>query len=71
MIELRDQAYHVTGLPKNLHIIFPQVVHKSEVYKVTFVANCHNEHDSYAELNLKEDKPGWQKDKLVERIYIL
>ena len=36
----------------------------------TFIAHCHYEHDSYAELNLKEDKPGWQKAKHVERVYV-
>ena len=36
----------------------------------TFIAHCHYEHDSYAELNLKEDKPGWQKAKTVDKIYV-
>ena len=29
MIVLRDQAYYVTGLPKDLRIIYPQGIHTS------------------------------------------
>ena len=53
MIALWDQAYHVPGLPNNLRIIYPQVICTSGGYKGTFIAHCHDEHDSYAELNLK------------------
>ena len=35
-----------------------------------FIASLHGDHDSYAELNLNEDKPGWKKYKPVERVYI-
>ena len=59
MLALRDQAYYVPGLPKDLRIISPQFIRTSEGYKVNFVSNCRDEQDSYAELNLKEDKPGW------------
>ena len=58
MIALRDQEYYVPGLPKNLRIISPQGIHTSERYKGNFIAHCHDEQDGYAELNLKEDKPG-------------
>ena len=58
IITLRDQAYYVPGLPKYLLIISPQGIHTSEGYKGTFIAHFHDEYDSYAELNLKEDKPG-------------
>ena len=34
------------------------------------MVHFHNEHDSYTELNLKEEKPGWQKAEHVERFYI-
>ena len=30
MIALQDQAYYVPRLPKDLHIIYPQVIHTSE-----------------------------------------
>ena len=30
MITLRDQAYYVPGLPKDLRIIYPQGIRKSE-----------------------------------------
>ena len=30
------------------------------------MAHFHDDHDGYAELNLKEDKPGWQKMILLE-----
>ena len=70
MIALRAQAYYVTGLPKDLCIISPQWICKSELYKVKFISYCHDEHDTYAELNLKEDKPGWQKSEPVERVYV-
>ena len=70
MIALRDQEYYVPGLPKGLRIISPQGILTSEVYKGTFIAHCHGEKDGYAELNFKEDKPGWQKAKPVERIYV-
>ena len=59
MIALRDQAYYVPGLPKDLRIISPQGILISEGYKGTFIAHCNDEQDIYAELNLKEDKPGW------------
>ena len=70
MIALRDQAYYVPGLPKDLRIIPPQVFCTLEGYKGTLISHYHDEHDSYAELNLKEDKPGWHKAKPVERVYI-
>ena len=70
MIALRDQAYYIPGLPKDLRIISPQGIRTSEGYKGTFIAHCHDEKDGYAYLNLKEDKPGWQKAKPVERVYV-
>ena len=70
MISLRAQVYYVYGLPKDLRIISPRDIHTSEGYKGTFVAHCHDEQDGYAELNLKEDKPGWQKAEPVERVYV-
>ena len=70
MIALRNQAYYGPGLPKDLRIIYPQSICTSEGYKGNFIAHCHNEQDGYAELNLKEDKPGWQKAKPVERFYV-
>ena len=59
MIALRAQAYYVPGLPKDFSIISPQGIRTSEGYKITFIAHCRDEQDGYAELNLKEDKPGW------------
>ena len=53
MIALRDQAYYVPGLPKDLRIISPQGIHTSEGYMITLIANCHDEQYGYAELNLK------------------
>ena len=70
MIALRDQAYYVPGLPKYLRIIYPQVICTPEGYKGTFISHCNYEQDGYAELNLKEDKPGWQKSEPVERVYV-
>ena len=70
MIALRAQAYYVPGLPKDLGIISPQGICTSEGYKGTFIAHCHDEKDGYAELNLKEDKTGWQNAEPVERVYI-
>ena len=61
MIALRAQEYYVPGLPKDLRIISPQEICTSEGYKGTFIAHCHDEQYGYAELNFKEDKPGWQK----------
>ena len=52
MIELRDQEYYVPGSPKDLHIIYLQGIHTSEVYKGNFIHHFHDEHDSYVELNL-------------------
>ena len=34
------------------------------------VSLLQDDHDGYVELNLKEDKQGWQKAELVERVYI-
>ena len=70
MIALRAQAYYVPGLPKYLRIISPQGIHASEGYKVTFIAHFHDEQEGYAEIILKEDKPGWQKDEPVERVSV-
>ena len=38
-----------------------QVMITSEGYKGIFIAHCHDEHDSYAELNVKEYNPDFQK----------
>ena len=70
MIALRAQAYYVHGLPKDLRIISPQGIRTSEGYKGNFISHWHDEQDGYAELNLKEDKPVWQKDEPVERVYV-
>ena len=70
MIMLRAQKYYVPGLPKDLHIISPQNMCTPEGYKSTFIAHCNDNHGSYAEINMKEDKPGCQKAKPVERVYI-
>ena len=70
IIVLWAQAYYFPGLPKDFCIIYPQGICTSEGYKVTFVAHCHDEQDVYVELNLKEDKPGWQKAEPVERVYV-
>ena len=59
MIALWAQAYYVPGLPKYLCIIYPQGIHTQEGYKGTFIVHFNDEQDGYAELNLKEDKPGW------------
>ena len=70
MIALRDQAYHVPGLPKDLRIIYPQGICTPEVYKGNLIAHCHDDNDSYADLNFKEDNPSWQKEKHMEKVYI-
>ena len=70
MIAIRAQAYYVPGLPTDLRIIYPQEIHTSEEYKGNFIANCQDEKDGYAELNLKDDKPGWQKTKPLVRVYV-
>ena len=70
MIFLWELAYYVPGLPKDLRIIYPQVIRKSEVCKVSFISHCHDENNSYAYLKFKEDIAGWQRKKTVERFYI-
>ena len=70
MIALRYQANFFPVLPKYVRIIYPQGKRTSEGYKVTFIAHCRDEHDGYAELNLKEEKPGWKKAESVERVYV-
>ena len=70
IIALQAQQYYVPGLPKDLRIISPQGILTSEVYKGTFIAHCHDDQNGYAELNLKEDKPGRQKAEPVERVYV-
>ena len=70
MIVLQTQAYYVPGLPKDLRIISPQGIHTSEGYKGTFITHCHDDKDDYADISLKEDKPGWHKAKPVERVYV-
>ena len=62
MIALQDQAYYVPGLSMDLRIISPKGICTSEGYKGTLIAHFHGEHDSYAELHFKEDKPGLHKD---------
>ena len=70
MIALQSQAYYVPGLPKYFCIISPQGIQTSEGYKGTFIANFYEEHDGYAKNNLKEENPGWQKAKPVQRFYV-
>ena len=70
MIVLRDQAYYVPGLPKDLRIISPHGIFTQEWYEVTFIAHCHDEHDTYAKINLKEEQTDWQNPKPAERVYI-
>ena len=70
MIVLQAQAYYVPGLPKDFCIMSPQGIRTSEGYKDTFISHFHGEHDSYAELNLKEDETGWNKAKPVERFFV-
>ena len=70
IIALWDKYFYVPGLPKDLGIISPQSIRTSEGCKCTSVAHCHDEQDGYAELNLKEDKQGWQKAEPVERVYV-
>ena len=68
MIALRDQKYYIPGLPKDLRIIYPQGILTSEGYNGNFIAHFHDEHDSYAELNLKEENTGWYKAEPSERV---
>ena len=70
MIALRDKVYYVPGLPKDLQIISPQVIQTPVRYKGTFIAHYNDENDGYTDLNLKEDKPGVQKDEPVERVCV-
>ena len=70
MIALWAHAYYVPRLPKYFRIIYPQYISTSEVYKGTFISHFHDEQDGYAELILKENKPGWQKAEPVERVYV-
>ena len=70
IIVLQDQAYYFPGLPKDLHIIYPQGISTSEKHKSTLIANCHDENDGYVELNLKEENPGWKKAEPIERVNI-
>ena len=70
MISIRDQACYVPELPEDLHIISPKDIHKIEVYTGIFISNCHGDHDSYEEINLKDNYPGWQKPGHLKRLYI-
>ena len=70
MIALRAQTYYVPRLPKYLRIIYPQGIRTSAGYMGNFISHFRDEHDSYAEINLKEDKSGWQKAEPVERVYV-
>ena len=70
MVALRDKTYYILGLPNYLRIISPQGIRTSEVYKGTFISHCHNEHDIYADIDLKEDNPGWQKPKPIKRVCV-
>ena len=48
----------------------PQGICTPEGHKFTLIANFHNENYSYAKLNLKEYKPGWQKAEPIEKVYV-
>ena len=61
MIEIQDQVYYVPGLPKDLRTISTKGICTSEGYTGTFIAHCNYDHDSYAEINSKQDKSGCQK----------
>ena len=69
-IVLRDQAYYVPGLPKYLRIISTQGIHTTDGKNGTLIAHCIDYHDGYAELNLKEDNPVWQKSEPVKRVFV-
>ena len=58
-----DEAYYVPGLLNYLLMISPHGICTSEGCKGNFIDTFYDEHDSYAELNLKKDKPGWKKAK--------
>ena len=62
MIVIWDHEYYVPGLPKYLRIISPQGISTSELYKGTFIANFHDEHDSYAVINLSNILSGVKVD---------
>ena len=70
MIVLWVHAYYVPDLSNYFRIIYPQGIHTSEGYKGIFIAHCHDDNDSYVELNLKEYKPGWHKAESIERVYV-
>ena len=70
MIALYDQAYYVPGIPKDLCTISPKGILTPEGYKGTFIARCNDYNHIYVEINLKEEKPGWQKAEPMERVYI-
>ena len=55
---------------KDFRIISPQGIHISYGYKGAFIYHFHDENDSYTELDLEENKTGWQKAESVERFYI-
>ena len=63
MIVLRDQAYYVPGLLKDLRIIYPQGLLTLEGYTGALIDHFHDNHDSYKELNLEGYKPGWHKEE--------
>ena len=59
IVALWYQVYYSPGLPKDLCIIYLQGIFTPEGYKVTLISHYHDEHDSYAELNFKEENTGW------------
>ena len=53
MIALWAQSHYVTGIPKDLHIIYLQLILKSEGKNRKFVSQRHGDNDSYEEINFK------------------
>ena len=70
MISLWVQAHYMHGLPKYLRLIYAQGVHKFEGYKGIFIYNFHDNNDSFADINFKEDTPCCQKAEPVGNLYI-
>ena len=71
IIALQDQAYYVPGLPNHFCIIYPRGICTSEGYNGTFIAHFRDEHDIFAELDFKEDNPGWKKVEPLNRFNLL
>jgi len=70
-IVLRLKAYYVPDLDSSTRLISPQGIRTREGHKGSFVAHTNDDDpDSFSELLIKKDEPGWQRKAPLQTVTI-